>query len=78
MGKGTGDRAVDLLADMLGAEIIAAGPVDSPLPVTGHCSRCGSSIIRYGPAGSPLCERCRDDGASQPARTAGGKTEPPA
>ena len=46
MGKGTGDRAVDLLADMLGAEIIAAGLVDSPLPVVGHCSGCDSSIIR--------------------------------
>lgn len=70
MGKGTGDRAVDLLADMLGAEIIAAGLVDSPLPVVGHCSGCDSSIIRYGPAGSPLCDRCRGGGASRPARTA--------
>lgn len=70
MGIGTGDRAVDLLADMLSAEIIAVGPVNSPLPVTGHCSRCGSSTIRYGPAGSPLCDRCREGGAPRPVRTA--------
>ena len=39
---GKGDAALTLLADLLGAEVIAIGPVDSPLPVTGHCSRCGS------------------------------------
>jgi hypothetical protein len=68
VGESTGDHAVDLLADVLGAEIIAVGPVDSPLPVAGHCSRCGSSIIRYGPAGSPLCSRCQDGMASRPAQ----------
>ena len=70
MGENTGDRALKLLADMLGAEVIAIDPVDSPLPVTGTCSRCGSSTTRYGPAGRPVCDRCRNGGASQPARTA--------
>lgn len=60
MGKDLGDITLNLLADPLGAEIIAIGPPESPLPVTGHCSRCDSSIIRYGPAVSPLCGRCRD------------------
>jgi hypothetical protein len=69
VGKGTGDGALDLLAGMLGAEIVATGPVDSPLPVAGHCSRCGSSTTRYGPAGSPLCDQCRDDEAWRPAKT---------
>ena len=71
VGKNTGDRALDLLADVLGAEVIAIGPVESPLPVTGPCSRCGSSTTVYGPAGSPLCDRCRDDGASRPGKDAG-------
>ena len=67
----TGDTALNVLTDILGpVEVIAVGPVDSPLPVTGHCSRCGSPTIVYGPAGSPLCDRCREGGASQPARTA--------
>ena len=70
VGTGTGDRAVDLLADILGAEIIATGPAGTPLPVAGHCSRCGSSTTRYGPAGSPLCGQCRDGGASRPAEDA--------
>ncbi len=68
VGTGTGDRAVGFL----GAEIIADGPVDSPLPVTGHCARCDSSTIRYCPAGSPLCDRCREGGARdllRPPRT---------
>lgn len=60
-----GDRALNLLADLLGAEVIATGPVDSPLPVTGRCTRCGSSTTVYGLAGSPLCDQCRGD-----ARTA--------
>jgi hypothetical protein len=55
---------------MLAAEIIADGPKDSPLPVKGHCSRCSSLTTVYGPAGSPLCDRCRDGGASRPAKTA--------
>lgn len=70
MGKGTGDRAPDLLLGMLGAEIIAIGPVDSPLPVTGHCSRCGLSTTRYGPAGRLVCDRCRASRASRPAKPA--------
>lgn len=55
----TGDLALDLLADVLGAEVIAIGPVDSPLPVTGRCSRCRSSTTVYGPSGRPLCDQCR-------------------
>jgi hypothetical protein len=56
----TGDVALTLLADLLGpVEIVAIGPVDSPLPVTGRCSRCGQPTTVYGPAGSPLCDRCR-------------------
>jgi hypothetical protein len=57
--KHTGDVGLDLLADVLGAEVIAIGPVDSPLPVTGRCSRCGSSTTIYGPSGHPLCDLCR-------------------
>ena len=71
MDPGTGDLTLDLLADILGpVEVIATGPARSPLPVTGHCSRCGSPTVVYGPAGSPLCDRCRDGGASRPAKTA--------
>ena len=70
MGESTGDRALDLLADVLGpVEIIAIGPVDSPLPVTGYCSRCHSPTTVYGPAGSPLCDPCREGGAWCPAKT---------
>jgi hypothetical protein len=48
------------LADTLGPfEIIAIGPVDNPLPVTGPCSRCGTTTTRYGPAGRPICDQCR-------------------
>ena len=65
----TGDTALNVLTDILGAvEVIAVGPVDSPLPVTGHCSSCGLSTTRYGPAGSPLCDRCQDGIASRPAQ----------
>ncbi len=64
---GKGDPALTLLADLLGAEVVAIGPVDSPLPVTGHCSRCGSSATVYRPAERPLCDRCRGGGASRPA-----------
>jgi hypothetical protein len=61
----TGDIIVSLLADVLGpVEVIAIGPVRSPLPITGHCSRCGSSTVVYGPAGSPLCDQCRNRPAS--------------
>jgi hypothetical protein len=67
----TGDLTLSLLADILGpVEVIAIGPNDSPPPVTGHCSRCGSSTIVYGPADSPLCDRCRDAGASRPTENA--------
>lgn len=60
MGKDLGDITLARLASILGpVEVIAIGPPDSPLPVTGHCSRCGSSTTVYGPAGSPLCDRCR-------------------
>lgn len=69
MDPDTGDLTLSLLADLLGpVEVIAVGPVDSPLPVTGHCSRCGSSTTVYGPAGRPLCDRCQDDGASRPGK----------
>jgi hypothetical protein len=69
VGKDTGDITLDLLADILGVvEIIATGSADSPLPVTGHCSRCGAATTRYGPAGRPLCDECREGGASR-ART---------
>ena len=63
--KHTGDLALDLLADVLGAEVIAIGPVGSPLPVTGRCSRCGSSTTVYGPNGRPLCDQCRAGVANQ-------------
>lgn len=69
MDPDTGDTALNVLTDILGAvEVIAVGPVGSPLPVMGHCSRCGSPTIVYGPAGSPLCDRCGDDGASRPGK----------
>lgn len=61
MDPGLGDIVLNGLTDILGpVEIIAIGPRDSPLPVTGHCSRCGATTTRYGPAGSPLCDLCRD------------------
>src|SRR6516162_72390 len=53
-----GDIVLNRLAGSLGpVEIIATGPADSPLPVTGPCSRCGTTMTRYGPAGSPLCDQ---------------------
>jgi hypothetical protein len=56
----TGDVTLDLLAQILGPiEVIAIGPPDNPLPVTGHCSCCGSPTTVYGPRGRPLCDRCR-------------------
>ena len=68
----TGDTTLNVLTDILGpVEVVAVGPAGSPLPVTGNCSRCGSATIVYGPAGSPLCDRCRDGGASRPAKDAG-------
>ena len=48
MGKDLGDIALNLLTDLLGAEVIATGPPRGPLPVTGHCSRCGPPTIVYG------------------------------
>jgi hypothetical protein len=57
----TGDVTLTVLTDILGhVEVVAVGPVDSPLPVTGPCSRCGSPTTVYGPNGSPLCDPCRD------------------
>jgi hypothetical protein len=68
-----GDIVLARLADLLGPiEVIATGPPRSPLPATGHCSRCGSSTTRYGPAGSPLCDRCQDSGTSRAVETAKG------
>jgi len=65
-----GDIILDRLAGILGpVQIIAIGPVDCPLPVVGHCSRCGTTTTRYGPAGSPLCARCREGAERRPART---------
>ena len=65
MDPDTGDITLNLLADILGpVEVIAIGPNDSPLPVTGHCSRCGTATTRYGPVGSPLCDQCRNGSAS--------------
>jgi hypothetical protein len=64
-----GDIALDLLAEILGpVEVIAIGPPDNPLPVTGHCSRCGASTTVYGPAGSPLCDPCRASPAAGTAK----------
>jgi hypothetical protein len=40
-------------------EVIAIGPPDSPLPVTGHCFRCGEPTTVYGPRGRPICDQCR-------------------
>jgi hypothetical protein len=70
VGRGNGDLAVDLLADVLGAEVVAIGPSHSPLPVTGRCTRCGSPTTVYGPKGSPLRDQCRDRGSSRPVKTA--------
>ena len=70
VGKDLGDIALNLLADLLGAEVIATGPPRSPLPVTGPCSRCGASTTVYGPGGRPLCDRCRESMRSRPAKTA--------
>jgi hypothetical protein len=63
--------ALELLRDVLGAEVIDAKPAGRTLlPNTGACSRCGASTTRYGPAGSPLCDQCRDAGTSRPAKDA--------
>jgi hypothetical protein len=64
----TGDTALNVLTDILGpVEVVAVGPVGSPLPVMGHCSRCGAPSVVYGPGGSPLYDQCR---ASRTAGTA--------
>jgi hypothetical protein len=69
MDPGTADIALIVLTDILGPiEVIAIGPVDNPLPVTGRCSRCGSLTTVYGPKGSPLCDQCQDGRASRPAQ----------
>lgn len=70
VGENTGDIALALLAELLGpVEVVAIGLPDSPLPVTGHCSRCGSSTTVYGAAGRPLCDQCRESRAPRPAKT---------
>ena len=61
VGTGTGDRAVDLLAGVLGAEIIAVGPVDS---------RCPS------PATAPAATRASSATARPEARCATGAGRP--
>ena len=71
------DITLALLADVLGpVEGIAIGPAGSPLPVIGHCSRCHSPTTVYGPAGSPLWDRCREaeprDLPGPPSRGSGG------
>ena len=67
----TDAHLLDLLRGVLGAKVLATyAHGRAPLPDTGPCSRCGASTTRYGPAGSPLCDQCRDGGASRPARTA--------
>jgi hypothetical protein len=64
-----GDIAVDLLAQVLGpVEVIAIGPPDGPLPVAGHCSRCGTTTTVYGPAGHPLCDQCTASPAAGTAK----------
>lgn len=76
VGTDAGDIALTCLAALLGpVEVVAIGPPGMPLPVTGRCTRCGSTTTVYGPAGSPLCDRCRDSAASRPAKTAN-DTEP--
>jgi len=65
-----GDIALNLLADLLGAEVIATGPPRSPLPVTGRCSRCGSPTTVYGPRGRPICDQCRDAQTAEDAEPA--------
>ena len=54
LGTEAGDLALDLLADMLGAEVIAIDATDNSLAATGPCSPCGSPTTVYGPNGSPL------------------------
>ena len=74
MDAGTGDIALTVLTDILGPiEVVAIGPLDSPLPVKGHCSRCGRPTTVYGPKGSPLCDWCRETGAWRPARLEGNR-----
>jgi hypothetical protein len=66
------------LAELLGhVEVVASGPPDSPLPVTGHCSCCGPGSTVDGPAGHPLCDQCRERRALRPAKT-GEDAEPAA
>jgi hypothetical protein len=66
-----GDVTLNLLADILGpVEVVAIGPVDSPLPVKGRCSRCDTPTTAYGPRGRPICDRCREDGESPLAKDA--------
>jgi hypothetical protein len=64
-----GDVVLTVLTDILGPiEVIDTGPPDSPLPVTGRCSRCGTLTTVYGPNGSPLCDRCQEGRASRSAK----------
>ncbi len=70
MGENTGDIALALLAELMGpVEVVATGPPDSLLPVTGLRSGCGPGSTVYGPAGHPLCGQCREGRAPRPAKT---------
>ena len=54
-------HAFDLLRRVLGAKVVATYEHGrAPLPDTGPCSRCGTTTVRYGPAGKPLGHRCRE------------------
>jgi hypothetical protein len=69
------DIALTLLAELLGpVEVIAVGPPDSPMPVTGYCTSRGSSTTAYGPAGSPLCGECQEGGNPRAAKDSGGSS----
>ena len=63
----THTHALDLLADALGATVIATYPnARAPLPDTGPGARCGATKTRYGLDGSPLCATCRPPGHAVP------------
>jgi len=67
----TDTHALDLLRHVLGSKVIATyAHGRAPLPDTGPCSRCGATTTRYGPAGSPLCDQCRE-GTATTAKEAG-------
>jgi hypothetical protein len=67
----TDTHALDILRQVLGAKVITTyAHGRAPLPDTGPCSRCGTTTTRYGPAGSPLCDQCREGGTTRPTRSA--------